>query len=64
MSTTTETKESEAMARINSTVKAKLEQEFRDTVYKVYGFKKGNLQLGLEEALEDWIKKKSKQKKK
>lgn len=45
--------------RINSTIKADLERQFRETVYEVYGFKKGNLQIGLEDAIEDWIKKQS-----
>jgi len=41
--------------RINSTINSELEKEFRDTVYKKWGFKKGKLQEGLEEAIEAWI---------
>ena len=50
--------ERKQVTRINSTVDSELEREFRETVYKVYGFKKGNLQIGLEEALDAWINKK------
>lgn len=44
------------MARINSTIKAELEEQFREAVYKTKGFKKGNLQIALEEAIQAWIK--------
>jgi len=46
--------------RINSTINASLEQKFRETVYKTKGFKRGNLQLALEEAIKAWIDSKKK----
>ena len=41
--------------RINSTIDSEIESEFRETVYSSFGFKKGNLQRGLEEAIQAWI---------
>lgn len=48
----TETRKTE---RINSTIEADLEKEFRETVYNTIGFKKGNLQIALEQAIRAWI---------
>ena len=44
--------------RINLTIDPKLDREFRDVVSERLGFKKGNLQVAIEEALHDWIEKK------
>lgn len=43
--------------RINSTIDSKLEEKFRETVYKSYGLKKGSIQKGLEDAIGSWIDK-------
>ena len=45
------------MARIHITLDDKLDEQFRTEVTKRLGFKKGNLQIAIEEALKDWIKK-------
>lgn len=55
-----ETKDEKKTTRINSTIDSELEKEFRDAVYKKWGFKKGNLQEGLEEAIDEWIKQQKK----
>jgi len=44
--------------KINITISEELDEKFRGTVAKTLGFKKGNLQIAIEEALEEWIKKK------
>jgi hypothetical protein len=41
--------------RLNITVSKELDKRFRDAVADSLGFKKGNLQLAIEEALEEWI---------
>ncbi len=43
--------------RLNITVSKELDRRFRDTVADSLGFKKGNLQIAIEDALEEWIKK-------
>ena len=43
--------------RINTTINSKLEKRFRDTIYTKWGFKKGNIQRGLEEAIILWLNK-------
>lgn len=40
-----------------------LEKRFREVVFKDKGMKRGNISLSIEEALEMWIKEKSKQQK-
>ena len=42
--------------KINITISEELDKRFRETVAKTLGFKKGNLQIAIEEALEMWIK--------
>ncbi|MEO9363581.1 MAG: hypothetical protein ABI348_06735 [Nitrososphaera sp.] len=44
------------MGRLDLNIDDKLEKEFRDVVYHTKGFKKGNLTLALEEALDAWVK--------
>jgi hypothetical protein len=44
------------MGRLDLNIDDKLEKEFRDVVYQTKGFKKGNLTLALEEALDAWVK--------
>lgn len=46
--------------RINSTIDSKIESEFRDAVYRSMGYRKGNIQAALEEAIKAWITKKNK----
>jgi len=41
----------------------KLDQKFRETVFKVKGMRKGNLQEAVYEALEMWIDEKAKHQK-
>jgi len=48
--------------RINSTINEKLEKEFREITFNKFGFKKGSIQDGLEEALDEWVKKQRKKK--
>jgi len=36
-----------------------LEKEFREEVFRRLGMKKGNITLAIEEAIKDWLKKKS-----
>jgi hypothetical protein len=43
------------MARFDLTIDDKLDQQFRDMIYKKYGMKKGNLRIALEEAIRLWI---------
>jgi len=44
------------MARITITLDDDLDKKLRETVSDTLGFKKGNLQTAIEEALETWIK--------
>ncbi len=43
------------MSRLVFNVPEKLEERFRDAIYKRYGMKKGNISKALKEALELWI---------
>jgi len=47
------------MGRIDIVLNDELEKRFRDEVVKRLGFKKGNLSIAMEEAIEDWLSKKS-----
>jgi len=49
------------MAKMTLVISDELEKRFRETVFKVKGMKKGNIQFCVEEALEAWIKEKNKQ---
>jgi len=51
------------MGKTTVTLPDDLEVRFRKTVADTLGFKKGNLQQALIEALEDWIKKNARKKK-
>jgi hypothetical protein len=51
------------MARITITLKDELDKKLRETVSDTIGFKKGNLQIAIEEALEEWVKAKRKERK-
>jgi len=44
------------MGRITLTLDDELDKRLRQTVSETLGFKKGNLQVAIEEALEQWIK--------
>ncbi len=50
------------MGKIKMTVivDEELEKKFKEAVFKDKGMKRGNISLSLEEALEMWIKEKSK----
>lgn len=48
------------MARIDIIMRDDLEKRFREEVFKKYGMKKGNITIAVEEAIDDWIKKKKK----
>lgn len=43
------------MARITITLNDGLDKKLRETVAQTIGFKKGNLQVAIEEAIEGWI---------
>lgn len=55
-------KEPKQVTRINSTVESNLEKEFRELANKKFNYKKGSIQFGLEEAIEEWIKEQKKKK--
>jgi hypothetical protein len=44
------------MGRITITLNDELDKKLRETVAGTIGFKKGNLQIAIEEALDAWIK--------
>jgi len=44
------------MGRIDIILPEDLEKRFRDSVYKKYGMKRGNLTEAVHEAIETWIK--------
>lgn len=48
--------EQEKTTRINSTIDANLEKKFREIAFKEFGYKKGSIQKGLEDAISIWIK--------
>jgi len=48
--------------RINTTIDSGLEEEFRELAFKTFGYKKGSIQNGLEDAIYDWIRKQKKRK--
>jgi len=48
------------MGKMTIVINDDLEKKFRGTVADTIGFKKGNLQIAIEEALEEWIKSKVK----
>ena len=44
-----------SMGRLDLNIDDKLEEKFRDMVYRTKGMKKGNLTDSLEEAIDAWI---------
>ena len=48
------------MGRIDIILSDELEKKFRAEVFKIYGMKKGNITLAVEDAVQDWVKKKKK----
>lgn len=51
------------ITRINTTIDFNLEKKFREVTFGKFGLRKGSIQEGLEEALDEWIKKQKKSKK-
>lgn len=50
------------LGRITVAIPDELEAEFRQVLGETLGFKKGNLKIAIEEAIQDWVKgKKSKE---
>jgi len=47
------------MGKMNIVLDDKLEQVFREAVFKVKGMKKGNISDAIEEAIHCWIEKQS-----
>jgi hypothetical protein len=45
------------MGRMCFVIDDSLESDFRETIYKRMGMKKGNIQIAIEEAMKDWINK-------
>ena len=52
------------MARITITLNDELDKKLRETVANTIGFKKGNLQIAIEEALREWVDEKTRSKRK
>lgn len=50
------------VTRVNSTISSSLEKEFRELANKKFDYKKGSIQFGLEEAIDQWIKTQKKNK--
>jgi citrate lyase gamma subunit len=50
-------KKNKKNVKINLTIDSDLEKQFREAISKKYGFKKGNMQLAIEEAIREWIHK-------
>jgi hypothetical protein len=48
------------MGKMNIIIKNEIEDRFRRTVANTKGFKKGNISIALEEAIELWIKEQTK----
>lgn len=48
------------MGRIDIILPDELEKKFREEVFRMYGMKKGNITLAVEDAVCDWVKKKKK----
>jgi len=48
--------------RINTTIDSGLEEEFRELAFETFGYKKGSIRNGLEDAIYDWIRKQKKRK--
>jgi predicted transcriptional regulator len=51
------------MGRMTITLNDELDKKLREAVASTIGFKKGNLQIAIEEALEEWVKAKRKERK-
>ena len=50
------------MGKVTLVLDNKLEERFRDAIYKSKGMKRGNIQSAIEEAVELWIEKQEKRK--
>ena len=49
------------MGKMTLVISDELEERFREAIFKVKGMRRGNIQSAIEEAIELWIKEKSKQ---
>lgn len=49
------------MGKVTLVLDDKLEDRFRDAIYKSKGMRRGNLQSAIEEAIEMWIDRKARQ---
>jgi hypothetical protein len=45
------------LGKIDLIISDELEKKFRETIFKRYGLKKGNISKAIEEAIDDWINK-------
>ena len=52
----------EKMGKMNIVVGDDIEERFRKTVANIKGFRKGNISVALQEAIELWIKEQTKRK--
>jgi len=43
--------------KLNLVMSVELEKKFRETIFKKYGMKRGNITKAIEEAIKDWIEK-------
>ncbi|MFC2143066.1 hypothetical protein ACFLQN_01560 [Candidatus Aenigmatarchaeota archaeon] len=47
------------MGRLDIVISDDIEKKFRDEIVKRLGFKKGNISIAIEDAIKDWLNKKS-----
>ena len=52
------------VGKMNLTISDELEEKFRMTIAQTLGFKRGNIQIAVEDAIENWIMKKLEENKK
>lgn len=52
----------ESVGKMNIVIQDEIEERFRKTVANTKGFRKGNLSIALEEAIDLWIREQNKRK--
>lgn len=52
------------MGKMNIVLSDETEEKLRRTVFEYVGMKKGNISLAIEEAIQEWVKRKEAEKKK